>query len=73
MYVIYNFSANDRYVKLWNLNENNIVESHKYKIHLYGINQIKWNIDGRLLGTAGNDCNINIIDNEKVNLLLLIS
>jgi COMPASS component SWD3 len=47
----------------------NLNELYSYKYHLFGINQIKWNNDGSLLASGGNDCQINVIDIEtmKVN------
>jgi WD40 repeat protein len=41
----------------------------QYKAHLYGINQIKWNSDGNMLASAGNDCSVNIMDINQVELI----
>lgn len=41
-------------------------EYFNYKFHLSGVNQIKWNNEGSLLASAGNDCQINIVDLNKV-------
>jgi len=65
--LVFPFLANDRYIKLWRLNEDDdsntyVNEDFQYKIHLYGINQIKWNSEGNLLASAGNDCSLNVVD-----------
>ena len=60
-------------MKLWKLNDTQenqeIKEDYEYKIHLEGINQIKWNSDGNLLASAGNDCSANVVDinTQRVN------
>jgi WD40 repeat protein len=67
--------ANDRYVKLWRITSNNSSNYEKeleYKIHMYGINQIKWNQDGNLIASAGNDCSANVMDITKVRMFIYI-
>ena len=73
-FLILSMLANDRYVKLWRLSEDDefktyVNQDFEYKIHLYGINQIKWNSEGNLLASAGNDCSINVLDlnSQKIN------
>jgi hypothetical protein len=44
-------------------------KEYEYKVHLYGINQIKWNPDGNMIASAGNDCNINLVDVHSVRNL----
>ena len=60
--------ANDRTVKLWKISElsDEVNPEFEYKVHLYGINQAKWNIDGNMLATTGNDCSVNVMDINKV-------
>ena len=62
--------AKDRYVRLWNIESDlRMSEYFSYKYHLHGINQIKWNNDGYLLASGGNDCQINVVDmnTQKLN------
>jgi hypothetical protein len=40
----------------------------EYKIHLYGVNQLKWNTEGTLLASCGNDCAVNVMDMERVRI-----
>ena len=35
-------------------------------MHLYGINTLKWNQQGNIIATGGNDCSINIFDVNSV-------
>jgi WD40 repeat protein len=44
------------------------IEKLSYKLHLYGINQIKWNTDGSLLASCSNDCQINVFDINNVSI-----
>lgn len=60
--------ANDKYVNLWKIDKAKGVANKQweYKYHLHGINQVKWNQEGNMLLSCGNDCSINVIDMEKV-------
>lgn len=64
------FLAKDKYVKLWRIREDmslkNVLE---YKIHVYGVNQIKWSSDGMMLASAGNDCTLNVMDASRCKLI----
>ena len=67
MYLLNNTKADDRSIKLWTLTEKEtqLEILGDYKLHLFGVNALKWNADGNMLASGGNDCNLNILDVNK--------
>lgn len=63
--------ANDRFIKIWKADEEKSEWklTSDYKVHIYGVNQVKWNNDGNMLASAGNDCSVNIIDVNENRLI----
>jgi WD40 repeat protein len=67
MYIVIKAKADDKIIKVWKLTkeESQLEIGGEYKLHLFGVNALKWNGDGTILASGGNDCNLNILDVNK--------